>query len=69
MATTTQCKLPECKYSSCASDWMQEHHQHKLQMLIYTTMCASGLSELVCNVMKKHQQRKLQLVITATCAS
>ena len=34
MATTTQCKLPECKYSSCASDWMQEHHQCKLKMLV-----------------------------------
>ena len=34
MTTTTQCKLPESKYSFFTSDWMQEHHQHKLQMLI-----------------------------------
>ena len=32
--TTTQCKLPECKCSICASGWMKRHHQHKLQRVM-----------------------------------
>ena len=32
--TTTQCKLPGCKCSICASGWMKKHHQRKLQRVM-----------------------------------
>ena len=64
--TTIQCKLPECKYSICASGWMKKHHQRKLHRVNHHvckwTICASG-----CRI--KHHQRKLQLVTTTICAS
>ena len=31
---TTQCKLPGCKCSICASGWMKKHHQRKLQRVM-----------------------------------
>ena len=62
---TTQCKLPECKCSICASGWMKKYHQRKLQRMNHLvckwTICASG-----CRI--KHHQRKLQLVTTTICA-
>ena len=39
--TTTQCKLHECKWSSCANGWEEKHQQCKLQRVMSTT-CASG---------------------------
>ena len=64
--TTTQCKLPECKCSICASGWMKKLHQRKLHRVNHHvckwTICAYG-----CRI--KHHQRKLQLVTTTICAS
>ena len=34
---TTQCKLYECKWSICASDWKEKHHLCKVQWVIITT--------------------------------
>ena len=34
--TTTQCKLLECKWSMCASEWKEKDHQRKLQQVTPT---------------------------------
>ena len=34
LTTTTQCKLPGCKCSICASGWMKKNHQRKLQRVM-----------------------------------
>ena len=34
LTTITQCKLPGCKFSICASGWMKKHHRCKLQRVI-----------------------------------
>ena len=64
--TTTQCNLPKCKCSICASGWMKKCHQRKLQRVNHHvcewTICASGCK-------KKHHHYNLQLVTTITCAS
>ena len=66
LTTSTQCKLPGCKCSICASGWMKKHHQCKLQRVNHHVckwiICASG-----CRI--KHHQHKLQLVTTTICAS
>ena len=65
MTTTTKCRLPERKCSICISGWKKKHHQHKLQRLMYTTMCASGLFVQWVDI--KYYQRKLKLVTITTC--
>ena len=64
--TTTQCKLPECMSSICASRWKEKHHRRKLQWLKPPWVQVESLCQ---SLREKHHHRKLLPVATTASTS
>ena len=61
----TQCKLPECKASICASGWKDKHHWCKLQWVKPPRVQVESLCQ---RLREKHHHRKL-LPVTTTAST